>query len=103
MTQTSTSGNRHVTDHIDDAPGSSLPRNAQRRWLCRFDDDTVAPAVFAYARGHELFRCSDHASWASFSDGVLRSGRSGEPIAYAIGDVLYDASTHTPMYYFVDA
>jgi hypothetical protein len=99
MTQTSASRSRRVTDHIDDALGRSLLRNAQRRWLCRFDDHTV----FAYARGHELLRRSDHGSWASFSDGVLRSGRSAEPIAYAIGDVLYDASTHTPVYYFVDA
>jgi len=68
-----------------------------RRLLCRCDDHSV----FAYARGNDLLRWSDHGTWAHLSGDVLLSARSGEPIAFVVGEVLYD-DTNTPVYYFLD-
>ena len=39
--------------------------------------------------------------WAHLSGDVLLSARSGEPIAFVVGEVLYD-DTNTPVYYFLD-
>ena len=74
-------------------PETFLPR--AQKWLCRIDDDRV----FAYARGHDFIRASDHELWAHLSDGRLLSARSGEPLAYAVGAVYYDAVTNEPRYY----
>lgn len=82
--------------HRDIADGSL--RTVPRRLVCRFDDH----AVFAYARGHDLVRRSDDAVWAHLSGDVVLSARSGEPLAYRTGSVLYDAVTRLPAYYFID-
>lgn len=66
-----------------------------RRWLCRYDDHSA----FAYVRGHDYVRGSDHTLWAHLSDGQLLSARSGESLAYQDGSVFYDATTHQPVYY----
>jgi hypothetical protein len=65
------------------------------RWLCRSDDHSP----FAYARGHDYIRASDHALWAHISDGVLLSARSGQPLAYQIGSAFYDYQTRKAVYY----
>ena len=67
----------------------------RQRWLCRVADDSA----FAYARGHDFIRSSDHQLWAHLSQGQLLSARSGEPLAYRDGDVFYDAATDEPLYY----
>ena len=75
-----------------------VPERSQQRaqkWLCRVDDDRA----FAYARGHDYIRASDHELWAHLSDGRLLSARSGEPLAYSVGAVYYDAVTNEPLYY----
>ena len=74
-------------------------RPARRRIVCRFDDGEQ----FAYVRGRELIRSSNHEIWAHVSGNVVRSARSGEPLAYAIGDVLYDCATRRPAFVVVDA
>jgi len=66
-----------------------------QRWVYRFDDHSP----FAYAHGRDFVRAADHTVWAHLSDGDLRSARSGRRIAYAVGDVFYDALTHAPVYY----
>jgi len=66
-----------------------------RRWLHRADDHRA----FAYVRGRDFVRASDHTVWAHLSDGYLRSARSGRRIAYQDGDVFYDADTREPIYY----
>jgi hypothetical protein len=67
-----------------------------QRWLVRAENHQP----FAYARGHDFFRSSDHALWAHLSDDRwLLSARSGAPIAYRTGNYLYDAETHTPLFY----
>ena len=68
---------------------------ARRRLLCRFDDHRP----FAYARGHDYIRCSDHALWAHLTNGQLLSARSGRLLAYQRDNIFYDANTHRPAYY----
>lgn len=90
---------RRRTDAIpspDIVDGNRRP--IPRRLLCRFDDH----AVFAYARGNDLVRRSDDALWAHLCSDVVLSARSGEPLAYVVGSVLYDATTQLPAYYFVE-
>jgi hypothetical protein len=66
------------------------------RWLIRADDHQP----FAYARGHDFYRRSDHILWAHLTDdGFLLSARSGAPIAYRNGTYFYDTETHTPVFY----
>jgi hypothetical protein len=62
--------------------------------LCRFDDHSW----FAYGRVHDFIRRSDHTLWAHLSDGWLISARSGQRLAYQVGNVFYDAVTHEPLY-----
>jgi len=79
-------------------PDRDLPSHApavQRRLLCRFDDHRP----FAYARGHDFIRCSDHVHWAHLTNGQLLSARSGCLLAYQRDNVFYDANTHEPIYY----
>jgi len=78
---------------FDAHPDESGP--ITRRCLCRSDDDTV----FAYAHGHDLIRRSDRTLWAHVADGVLISARSGEPLAYQIGNTFYDYQTRQALYY----
>ena len=66
-----------------------------QRWLRRVDDDSV----FAYARGHILIRFSDHTPWAHLDNDQLRSARSGNRLAYRVGNIYYDATTNQPSYY----
>jgi hypothetical protein len=66
-----------------------------QRWLCRCDDHSP----FAYARGHDYIRRSDDTLWAHLSDGVLISARSGDPLAYQVGNAFYDYQTRQPVYY----
>ena len=66
-----------------------------RRRLCRFDDGQE----FAYARGHDFFRASDHVLWAHESDDLLLSARSGVPFARRVGMAFHDIDSNTPLYY----
>lgn len=66
-----------------------------QRWLCRSDDHSE----FAYARGHDYIRRSDHTLWAHLSHGVLLSARSGKPLAYQLDHTFYDYQTRQPLYY----
>jgi hypothetical protein len=66
-----------------------------QRWLCRCNDRSP----FAYARGHDYIRRSDDTLWAHLSDGVLISARSGDPLAYQVGNAFYDYQTRQPVYY----
>jgi hypothetical protein len=66
-----------------------------RRWLYRTEDRSV----FAYLRGHDVIRRSDHQLWAHVSDGVLLSVRSGAPLAYQVDCTFYDYQTRQPLYY----
>jgi len=68
---------------------------ATTRQLLRVDDDSV----FAYVRGLSFIRCRDEMPWAHLSHGQLFSNRSGNCLAYKIGAVYYDATTHEPLYY----
>jgi hypothetical protein len=79
-------------DHDHLGGGHDLHR---RRLLCRFDDHRP----FAYARGNDFIRCSDHTLWAHLTDGQLLSARSGNLLAYQRDNVFYDANTHQPIYY----
>jgi len=76
-------------------PPSTRSGISTRRFLCRVEDHRV----FAYTRGHDVYRCADHSSYAHMRDGRLISARSGEPIAYQIGSMFYDPDTHRPLYY----
>jgi hypothetical protein len=67
----------------------------RRRWLRKVDDDTA----FAYARGHDFVRGRDNALWAHLSNGWLLSARSGDPLAYQVGHVFYDAASGAAVYY----
>jgi hypothetical protein len=73
-------------------------RPVPRRLVCRFDDH----AVFAYARGRDLVRRSDDVLWAHVAGDVVFSARSGEPLAYVVGNVFYETATQLPGYYFID-
>ena len=53
-------------------------------------------APFAYARGEEFIRYADHARWAHLRDARLVSMRSGECLAYRVGNVFYDAGSPNP-------
>ena len=64
-------------------------------WLYRCDDRSP----FAYARGHDFIRNADHTLWAHLRDDQLMSVRSGEELAYRVGNVFYDAVSHEPVYY----
>jgi len=66
----------------------------QRR-LCRFDDGEE----FAYARGHDFFRASDHELWAHLSGDLLLSARSGTPFARRVGKAFHDVETDVPLFY----
>jgi len=63
--------------------------------LCRFDDGEE----FAYRRGHDFFRMSDHRVWAHQSGDLLLSARSGAPFARAVGKAFHDIDTGVPLYY----
>ena len=65
------------------------------RQLLRVEDDSV----FAYARGQSFIRYRDAMPWARLSHGQLFSNRSGNCLAYKIGAVYYDATSHEPLYY----
>jgi hypothetical protein len=82
----------HLLDHDRPSHQHALHR---RRLLCRFDDHRP----FAYARGHDFIRCSDHRLWAHLNNGQLLSARSGSLLAYQRDNVFYDANTHQPIYY----
>jgi hypothetical protein len=79
-----------IVDH-----GAAEAETHPQHWLCRSDDRSV----FAYARGHDYIRRSDRTLWAHISDGVLISARSGEPLAYQVGNAFYDYNTRQPLYY----
>ena len=64
-------------------------------WLYRCADRSP----FAYARGREFIRWSDHALWAHLRDDRLVSVRSGDCLAYRVGDTFYDLVSHEPVYY----
>ena len=66
-----------------------------QHWLYRCDDRTP----FAYAHGDHFIRYADHTRWATLSEAGLVSVRSGEVLAYLIGDVFYDTISHQPLYY----
>ncbi len=76
-------------------PDRVADETRRQRWLCRIDDHSA----YAYARGHDFIRWSDHTLWAHLSAGKLLSARSGECLAYQIGNVFYDSTTHEPVYY----
>ena len=78
---------------IDSATNEA--RCTPRRRLRRADDGRE----FAYARGHDFIRNRDQTLWAHVSDGVLRSARSGEALAYQLGTTFYDYRTRRPLYY----
>jgi hypothetical protein len=78
---------------VDVSAAESQPH--PQRWLCRANDHSA----FAYARGHDYIRRSDHTLWAHLSDGALLSARSGEPLAYQLGSAFYDYQTRQPLYY----
>jgi hypothetical protein len=66
------------------------------RCLCRIEDGEL----FAYAeRGNEFVRVSDHEIWAVEQDDVLKSARSGEPLAYRRGKVFFGSERDEPLYY----
>jgi hypothetical protein len=77
-------------------PVAEQLRQRPRLWLHRCDDDER----FAYARGRDYIRGSDHTLWAHLSDGVLISARSGEPVAYERDGALYDYHSRKPVYYW---
>ena len=79
------------------APVKRRPRTGidLRRRLCRFDDGQE----FAYARGHDFFRASDHVLWAHESDDLLLAARSGIPFARRVGKAFHDIDSNTPLYY----
>jgi len=64
-------------------------------WLYRWQERSP----FAYARGMEFIRYADHARWARLQDDRLVSMRSGDCLAYRVGDVFYDSATKEPVYY----
>jgi len=64
-------------------------------WLYRWPERSP----FAYARGDEFIRYADHARWAHRHDDRLVSMRSGECLAYRVGNVFYDTVTNEPVYY----
>ncbi len=86
--------------HVDEPSSLSYASNpelaSRAHCLCRFDTGVV----FAYLeRGHEFMRTSDHELWATERDGVLRSARSGLPLAYRRGRVYFAADTDEPLFY----
>jgi hypothetical protein len=72
-------------------------RHPVRPTLFRCDDG----APFAYARRQEMIRCSDNRPWAYLSNDRLVSVRSGDCLAFRIGNFFCDAVTRDPIYYVV--
>jgi hypothetical protein len=64
-------------------------------WLYRWHERSP----FAYARGDEFIRYADHARWAQLQEDRLISMRSGECLAFQVGNVFYDSATSEPLYY----
>jgi hypothetical protein len=70
-------------------------RPVRRPMLCGFESHQP----FAYRRGDDYFRCTDHTLLGRLSDGQLRSVPSSNPIAYQRGTIFYDSVTRKPVYY----
>jgi hypothetical protein len=64
-------------------------------WLFRSEDGSP----FAFGRGADFVRISDHTLWAQFRDNRLFSARSGQCLANLRGRVFHDAETDEPAYY----
>ena len=77
------------------AASSSDERLRSRRFLCRAEDNSP----FAYVRGQNFYRCTDHGLWAHLRAGYLISARTGMPVAYQVGSYFEDLDTGTPLYY----
>ncbi len=71
------------------------PPHGTRQSLYRFADGSL----FAYARRQEFIRCSDSTPWAHISGDRLLSARSGDCLAFRIGNVYYDAASREPLFY----
>ena len=63
-------------------------------WLFRCEDG----APFAFARGHDFIRVSDHTLWSYLRDGRLLSARSGECLAHQEDRLFVDESGE-PVFY----
>ncbi len=85
-----------VIEDLDSAirirPAPERPRQLR---LCRFDDGEE----FAYRRGHDYFRMSDHRPWAHQSGDLLLSARSGTPFAREVGKAFHDIESGAPLFY----
>ncbi|HVJ98697.1 MAG TPA: hypothetical protein VNC41_17845 [Acidimicrobiia bacterium] len=64
-------------------------------WLFRCEDG----APFAFARGHDFIRVSDHTLWSYLRDGRLLSARSGDCLARQEDRLFVDESTGEPVFY----
>lgn len=64
-------------------------------WLFRCEDS----APFAFARGHDFIRVSDHTLWSHFRDGRLLSARSGHCLAHQEDRLFIDEATGEPLFY----
>ena len=63
-------------------------------WLFRCEDGSP----FAFARGHDFIRVSDHTVWSHFRDGRLLSARSGACLAHQEDRLFVDESGE-PLFY----
>lgn len=79
---------------VIDLTGETQPHESTC-WLFRCEDGSP----FAFARGHDFIRISDHTLWSHLSDGRLLSARSGDCLAYQMDRLFYDQSTDEPLYY----
>jgi len=83
-----------ASDRLQQPP---MVRVEGHRYLCSFEDGQV----FAYTTraGHDFLRVADHSTWAYESDGLLRSARSGTPLARRMGNVFHAITSNMPLYY----
>ena len=70
-------------------------KRVAQHWLYRCDDHTP----FAFARGDDFIRYSDHTRWAWQHEDRLYSARSGACLAVRVDDVFYDVESDAPLYY----
>ena len=67
--------------------------------LARFEDRQP----FAYSRDRrEYRRVADDVAWAHEEDGLLRSARSGRPLAFRVGNFFLETETLAVLYFASD-